>query len=70
VHYFWLCFEFGFVLCVRDEAAFSGSHVLFLGAVRTLSPNVNKFTNFSDEQIDLKPSPVWQDCALPVEKRG
>lgn len=63
---FWLCV----CVYVHEEAAFSGSCVLLLGSIYAPSTNINKFTDFSNEQIDLKPSLVWSSCALPAEKRG
>lgn len=64
----------GSVFCVcayvHEEAAFSGGHVLPLGSIYTPFSNTYKFTNFSNEQVDSKPSPVWQYCVLPAEKRG
>lgn len=70
-----LCCFVWFFLCVyacvyvHKEAAFSGIHILLLGSICTPFPNTNKFTDFSDEHIDLRSSPVWQYCALLAEKR-
>lgn len=63
-----------YILCVcayvHEEAAFSGGRVLPLGSIYTLFSNTYKFTNFSNEEVDSEPSPVWQYCVLPAKKRG